>query len=157
MAMAGWTDDLGGVSRAEKRGSHILISQDRNEGNQLNWLAVFTRRPCLEYLGLLNLFHGLPRWLSGNESACQCRRREFDPWVRNIPQRRKWQPTPVFLLGKPHRQRNLEGYSPWGHKKSDTTEQACKPLLKGAPCVRGGRAESQRTPHPHTRTSPVGA
>ena len=34
----------------------------------------------------------------------------------------KWQPTPVFLLGKSHRQRNLAGYSPWGHKESDTTE-----------------------------------
>ena len=33
-----------------------------------------------------------------------------------IPHRRKWKPTPVFLLGKPHRQRNLEDYSPWGCK-----------------------------------------
>ena len=30
----------------------------------------------------------------------QCRRREFDPWVRKIPWRRKWQSTPVFLPGK---------------------------------------------------------
>ena len=28
--------------------------------------------------------------------------------------RRKWQPTPVFLPGKSHGQRNLAGYSPWG-------------------------------------------
>ena len=28
------------------------------------------------------------------------------------PWRRKWQPTPVFLLGKSHGQRNLAGYSP---------------------------------------------
>ena len=27
----------------------------------------------------------LPSWLSGKESACQCRRREFDPWFRKIP------------------------------------------------------------------------
>ena len=40
----------------------------------------------------------------------------FDPWVRKIPWRRKWQPTPVFLPGKSHGQRNLVGYSPWGHK-----------------------------------------
>ena len=44
---------------------------------------------------------GLPRWLSGKESACQCRRRGFDPWVGKIPWRRKWQPTPVYLLGNP--------------------------------------------------------
>ena len=32
------------------------------------------------------------------------------------------QPTPVFLLGKSHEQRDLVGYGPWGHKESDTTE-----------------------------------
>ena len=36
--------------------------------------------------------------------------------------RRKWQPTPVFLPGEFHGQRSLAGYSPWGHKESDTTE-----------------------------------
>ena len=35
--------------------------------------------------------------------------------------RRKCQPTPVFLPGQSHRQRSLVGYSPWGHKESDTT------------------------------------
>ena len=40
-----------------------------------------------------------------------------------ISQRRKWQPTPVFLPGKPQRQRNLTGYSPWGHKELGTIEQ----------------------------------
>ena len=33
------------------------------------------------------------------------------------------QPTPVLLPGKSHGQRSLEGYSPWGHKESDMTEQ----------------------------------
>ena len=42
----------------------------------------------------------LPRGLSGKESACQCRRCGFDSWVGKIPWRRKWQPAPVFLLGK---------------------------------------------------------
>ena len=44
-------------------------------------------------------------------------------WVGKISWRRKWQPTPVFLHGKVHGQRSLGGYSPWGHKESDTTEQ----------------------------------
>ena len=39
------------------------------------------------------------------------------------PWRRKWQPIPVFLLGEFHRQRNLAGYSPWGRKELDMTEQ----------------------------------
>ena len=37
--------------------------------------------------------------------------------------RRKWQPTPVFLPGKSYGQTSLVGYSPWGHKESDTTER----------------------------------
>ena len=32
------------------------------------------------------------------------------------------QPTPVFLSGESHGQRSLAGYSPWGHKESNTTE-----------------------------------
>ena len=36
------------------------------------------------------------------ETTCQCRRRGFDSWVRKIPWRRKWLPTPVFLPGKSH-------------------------------------------------------
>ena len=62
----------------------------------------------------------LPRWLSGKESACQCRRcrrHGLDPWVGKIPRRRTWQPTLVFLPGKFHGQRSLVGYQPWGHKR----------------------------------------
>ena len=44
----------------------------------------------------------------------------FDPWVGKIPWRRKWQPILVFLPGKPHDQRSLVGYSPWGVIKSQT-------------------------------------
>ena len=60
-----------------------------------------------------NLFWMLVRWLGhhrylstfytcvsdGKESACQCRRPEFNPWVRKIPWRRAWQPTSLFLPG----------------------------------------------------------
>ena len=52
----------------------------------------------------------------GKESACQCRRHWFDPWVMKIPWKRKWQPTPVFLPGKSYGQKSLVGYSPWGWK-----------------------------------------
>ena len=46
----------------------------------------------------------------------------FDPWVRKITWRRKWQPTPVFLPGESHGQRNLADYGPWGLKEPDMTE-----------------------------------
>ena len=48
------------------------------------------------------------------ESACQCRRRRFDPWVEKIPLRRSWQPTPVFLPGESRGQRIHACYSAWG-------------------------------------------
>ena len=52
----------------------------------------------------------------------KCGRSGFDPWVRKILWRRKWQPTPVLLPGKSHERRSVVGYSPWGHKESDMTE-----------------------------------
>ena len=76
-----------------------------------------------------NSYNGLPKWCSGKESACQCRRCGFDPCIGKTPGRRKWQPTPVFLPGKFHGQRSLAGYSPWGHKESDLTEHRHRPTL----------------------------
>ena len=43
-------------------------------------------------------FCGLPRWLKGKESTCQCKRLGFDPWVWKVPWRRKWQLTLVACL-----------------------------------------------------------
>ena len=63
---------------------------------------------------------------SGKESTCQCRRYKkcgFNPWVRKILWRSKWQPTPVLLPGKSHGWRSLVDYSLWGRKESDTTER----------------------------------
>jgi len=50
-----------------------------------------------------------------------------ETWVQNqlrmIPWRGEWQHTPVLLPGESHEQRRLAGYSPWGHKLSNMTEQ----------------------------------
>ena len=54
----------------------------------------------------------------------------FDPWVRMIPGTRKWQPTPVFLPGESHGQRNLAGYHPWGHKRVRHSKDTDKRLQK---------------------------
>ena len=69
----------------------------------------------------------MSRWLSGTESTYQgrrCKRCGLASWVRKIPWRRKWQPTPVFLPGKSCGQRSLVGYSPWGCKELDMTEHS---------------------------------
>ena len=62
------------------------------QGGLLIITSYFTHTPFLSM--------GLPKWLSGKESACQCRRQGFDPWVRKIPWRRERQPTPVLLPGE---------------------------------------------------------
>ena len=88
-------------------------------------VSLFYLEPSTFPLYCYNLSIGLLRWLSGKESTCQCRSRRrlrFDLWVRRIPCRRKWQPTPVFWPGESHGQRSLVTYSTWCHKKSDTTE-----------------------------------
>ena len=73
------------------------------------------------FFPLTVLVTGLPGGASGKESR-RCKRCRFDPWVRKIPWRKEWQPTPVFLLGKSHGQTSLLGDSPLGHKELDVTE-----------------------------------
>ena len=69
---------------------------------------------------------GLPRWLrwlkKKKKIHLQCGKPGFNPWVRKVPWRRKWQPTPVFLPGEFHEQRSLAVYSSWDYKESDMTE-----------------------------------
>ena len=77
------------------------------------------------------LHNGLPRWLSAKETASV-------PGAGKILWNTKWQPIPVFLPGKSHRQRSLAGYSP-GVMKSDTTERT-EHILYSVSCtdVRAG-------------------
>ena len=71
-----------------------------------------------EWLSNNNKFcYRLPWWLSC-EICLQCRRPRFNSWVKKIPWRRAWLPTPVFLPGEFHGWRSLVGYSPWGPKES---------------------------------------
>ena len=80
---------------------------------------------------------GSPRWQSGKEHTCQCRRPKrlgFDPWIRKILWHRRWQSAPIFLPGAFHRQRSLTYYHLWGHGELDTAERLS--LSPGKP---GGR------------------
>ena len=68
---------------------------------------------------------GFPRWCSGKESTCQCRRHKrcrVYLWIWKIPWSRRCQPTTVFLPGKFYGQRSLAGCSIWDCKELDTTE-----------------------------------
>ena len=102
--------------------SHTLLPQFTQPG-KWNYLTLLEAHPqtltrvatlpTSRALGSFTLMYpgctGLPRWLSGKEAACQCRRCGFNPWVGKIPWRSKWQPTAVFLTGKSHAWRSLVG------------------------------------------------
>ena len=46
----------------------------------------------------IDLWEGLPRWLSGEELACQCRRCWFDPWLGRSPGGRNVNPAQYSCL-----------------------------------------------------------
>ena len=69
-----------------------------------------------------NRVKGLPVGLSDKKSACSAGVSGFDPWVGKIPWRRKWQPAPAFLPGKPHGQRSPQSR---GSQESWTWLSAC--------------------------------
>ena len=70
---------------------------------ELNWT----------YYYLCSWSWGFPGGFRSKESTCQCRGHGFNPCIRKILWRRKWQPIPVFLPWKSHGQRSLVGYSSW--------------------------------------------
>ena len=81
----------------------------------------------------------LPRWLSGEEPACHCRRHRrhgFDSWVGKIPWKRKWPPTPGFLPGESHGQRSLVGYSPCGQILLNMTGQLTLKIITAGPYLK---------------------
>ena len=80
------------------------------------WLQIGT---CQEHCQRLNNGH---LWLREQRICLQLRRPGFNPWVRKIPWRRKWQPIPVPLPGKFYGQRSQVVYSPWGGKGSDMAD-----------------------------------
>ena len=75
----------------------------------------------------MSLLLGLPKWLSGKESACQCRRHRrgrFDPWVGKIPGGENGNPLQCSCLENPMDRGVWRATVHKGHKESDTTEHA---------------------------------
>ena len=71
-------------------------------------------------MGVAVIQQGLPRWLSGKESACQCRVTVSIFGFRRSLGEGNGNPFQHCCLEKPHGQRWLMGYSPWGYTKSQT-------------------------------------
>ena len=113
----------------------MLVSPLRSAvATQASWSVAGTHHPRKSLLvpassGPNSSLLGLPWWLRMKRSCLQCRRPRSDPWVRKIPWRREWLSTPMFLPGESHGQRSLAGHSPWGRRKSDTTERLALSLF----------------------------
>ena len=90
MLLTGWQLEGSSVEMRwrlkTRRESHLEYVQGKGAGDERDGNGL---KSCL----------GLTWGLSGKEFTCQYRRCGFDPWVRKIPWRKKWQPTPVFLQG----------------------------------------------------------
>ena len=69
---------------------------------------------------------GLPRWLSGKESACNAEDSGSVPGSWRSPGEGNGNPLQYSCLGKSHGQRSLAGYSPWDHVELDMTSQQNK-------------------------------
>ena len=86
----------------------------------------FQLTPVGSHLSLLShflsIFHSqLPALLTSSQHQVKEHRLYINLSI--LRKRRKWQPTPIFLHGEFHGQGSLAGYSLWGHKESNTTEQ----------------------------------
>ena len=119
--MAGWHHWLNGhVSLSELR----ELVMDREA-----WRAVI-HGVVKSQTRLSDCTEQFPWWSDGKASSRNMGDPGFDPWVGQIPLRRKCQPTPVFLPGKSHGQRSLVGYSRATSFSFTFTFIECRYLLK---------------------------
>ena len=120
------------LRRAEKTEKDMKLAWDQARGSYPacrveNWVGTQRGKVLHSTLRHLCFFQGvrssgLPCGLRWERVHLPCRRPRFSPWIRKIPWRRKWQPTPVLFPGESHGHRGPAGCTPWGRKKADTTE-----------------------------------
>ena len=108
----------------KRKGTWCEVQQ--KPGASFQCLPQWTHKYCAIFLASM-FEEGFLGGSAVKKSTCQCRRCGFDPWMMNIPWRRKWQLNLVFLPGKPHGQRNLLDHNPWVSRvRHDlVTEQQC--------------------------------
>ena len=111
-----------------KNKNTIFKAKTKGEMLSLKILSIYRKKgkKISELQEVLHQLDIILRWL---RICLQCKRPWFSPWVGNMPWRREWQPTPVFLPGKSHGQRKPVGYSPWCCKELDTIELPTQEVL----------------------------
>ena len=99
-----WRAAIHGVTKSRTR---------QSDWTELNWevwlwqyfyplhlnFLIYKMKMVNKIISISTDIAGLPWWHCGKESSYQCRRHNFNPWVRKIPCRRKWQLIPVILPG----------------------------------------------------------
>ena len=102
---------------------HIIMVLESSERNDVSlFILILVSTVWVLLTTYLSIIPGFPGGSDGKSICLHGGRTGLDSWVRKMPWRRKWQPTPVLLPGKFHGWRSLVGYNPWGRKESDTTE-----------------------------------
>ena len=111
---------MGGLGIQKCGTFHKLIRI--HEGKYMETLKLKNRTPLI-----MNCFPSGSA-VKNPSAAKEIQETWFHPCVGKIPWRTKRQPTAVFLPGKPHGQRSLVGYSPWGHEELDMTENTAQDI-----------------------------
>ena len=95
-----------------------ILRQDALQISGVTTQVIFDNIKLINNLKIMREFKmpnyakGLPKWLQWERIHLpkqETQRYGFDPWVRKIPWKKKWQPIPVFLPGESHGQRSLIG------------------------------------------------
>ena len=120
--------DVSETKHGLQRAPVIFLSPNTEQSLALHFLKIKHTRLCRTGKRIffffkpfsLNLIPSLTTLIVKNLPAV------WEAWVRfgvgKIPWRRAWQPAPVLLPGESHGPRSLAGYSSWGHKQPDTTD-----------------------------------
>ena len=96
---------------------------DTKVGKARGWMKWGIENDIYTFYSVRYRLRDFPGGSDGKASVYNAGDPGLIPGLGRFPWRRKWQSTPVLLPGKSHGQRSPVGYSPWGCKESDTTEQ----------------------------------
>ena len=119
-----WWAAVHGVTRSRTRLSDFTFTfhfRSEEHTSELQHSPPHLLQPEQLALGLVALYTGILCKIFSDKKDFLLKQGNLK--TTTIERRRKWRSTPEFLPGESHGWRSPVGYSPWGLKESDTTEQ----------------------------------